>query len=230
LGEAEVTANDLVAASLRMRPDRIILGELRGPEAYAFLRAVNTGHPGSMTTVHADSAARAIEQIVLLVLQSGTQRPSVRCGGRASDMMRPLAFSAAAALASLASAAAAAQSSLSDPAGANVLAAAAVWLQEVALGTVATVAAVIAVASVGLLTLTGRLHWRRGASVVLGCFILFGSPTIVAGLLASLANERPAAPAAAAPEPPPPPALPAPTPSSKPNNTDPFAGASVSSR
>ncbi len=73
LGEADVTANDLVAASLRMRPDRIILGELRGEEAFAFLRAVNTGHPGSMTTVHADSAERAIEQIVLLVLQAGTQ-------------------------------------------------------------------------------------------------------------------------------------------------------------
>jgi type IV secretion system protein VirB11 len=73
LGEARVSANDLVAASLRMRPDRIILGELRGTEAYAFLRAINTGHPGSMTTVHADSAERAIEQIVLLVLQAGTQ-------------------------------------------------------------------------------------------------------------------------------------------------------------
>ncbi len=73
LGEAQVTANDLVGASLRMRPDRIILGELRGGEAYAFLRAVNSGHPGSMTTVHADSAERAIEQIVLLVLQGGTR-------------------------------------------------------------------------------------------------------------------------------------------------------------
>jgi type IV secretion system protein VirB11 len=73
LGEGEVNANDLVAASLRMRPDRIILGELRGEEAYAFLRAVNTGHPGSMTTVHADSAERAVEQIALLVLQTGTR-------------------------------------------------------------------------------------------------------------------------------------------------------------
>jgi type IV secretion system protein VirB11 len=73
LGEAQVTANDLLAASLRMRPDRIILGELRGEEAFAFLRAINTGHPGSMTTVHADSAERAIEQIVLLALQAGTQ-------------------------------------------------------------------------------------------------------------------------------------------------------------
>ncbi len=73
LGEAEVSANDLLAASMRMRPDRIILGELRGPEAFAFLRAINTGHPGSMTTVHADSAERAVEQIVLLALQAGTQ-------------------------------------------------------------------------------------------------------------------------------------------------------------
>lgn len=73
LGEARIDMNDLLAASLRMRPDRIILGELRGPEAYAFLRAINTGHPGSMTSVHADSAERAVEQIVLLVLQAGTQ-------------------------------------------------------------------------------------------------------------------------------------------------------------
>lgn len=73
LGEARAGTTDLLAASLRMRPDRIILGELRGEEAYAFLRAINTGHPGSMTSVHADSAARAVEQIVLLVLQAGTQ-------------------------------------------------------------------------------------------------------------------------------------------------------------
>ncbi len=76
LGEADVTANDLVAASLRMRPDRIILGELRGDETLAFLRAVNTGHPGSMTTVHADSPNSAVEQIVLLAMQSGTRLSS----------------------------------------------------------------------------------------------------------------------------------------------------------
>ena len=73
LGEAQVSANDLVSASLRMRPDRIILGELRGNEALAFLRAVNSGHPGSMTTIHADSPEGAIEQLVLLALESGTQ-------------------------------------------------------------------------------------------------------------------------------------------------------------
>jgi type IV secretion system protein VirB11 len=73
LGEAQVSADDLVTAALRMRPDRIILGELRGAEAFAFLRAINTGHPGSMATVHADSAAGAVEQIALLVSQSGTR-------------------------------------------------------------------------------------------------------------------------------------------------------------
>lgn len=72
-GEARVTANDLVSASLRMRPDRIILGELRGAEAFAFLRAVNSGHPGSMTTIHADSPEAAVEQIVMLVLEGGTR-------------------------------------------------------------------------------------------------------------------------------------------------------------
>jgi len=72
LGEARVSANDLVTASLRLRPDRIILGELRGSEAFAFLRAINSGHPGSMTTIHADTPESAIEQLVLLVLQAGT--------------------------------------------------------------------------------------------------------------------------------------------------------------
>ena len=72
LGEAAVTANELVTASLRMRPDRILLGELRGNEAFAFLRAVNTGHPGSMTTIHANSVDGAFEQLALLVLESGT--------------------------------------------------------------------------------------------------------------------------------------------------------------
>jgi type IV secretion system protein VirB11 len=73
LGEARVTTDDLLQAALRMRPDRIIVGELRGVEAYAWLRAVNTGHPGSITTIHADSPEGALEQLALIVLQSGTQ-------------------------------------------------------------------------------------------------------------------------------------------------------------
>ncbi|WP_423141125.1 P-type DNA transfer ATPase VirB11 [Parablastomonas sp. CN1-191] len=73
LGEADVCADDLLIAALRMRPDRIILGELRGSEAFTFLRAVNTGHPGSMTTIHADTPARAVDQLALLVLQTGSK-------------------------------------------------------------------------------------------------------------------------------------------------------------
>ena len=71
LGETGVSAEDLLQASLRLRPDRIILGELRGAEAYSFLRAVNSGHPGSITTVHADNPRAAVEQIALMVLQGG---------------------------------------------------------------------------------------------------------------------------------------------------------------
>ena len=70
-GEARVTAEDLVQASLRLRPDRIILGELRGREAASYLRAVNSGHPGSITTLHADSPRAAVDQMTLMVLQAG---------------------------------------------------------------------------------------------------------------------------------------------------------------
>lgn len=71
--ETNTSGEDLLIAALRMRPDRILLGELRGHEAFTFLRAINTGHPGSMTTLHADSPRRAIDQIALLVLQSGAR-------------------------------------------------------------------------------------------------------------------------------------------------------------
>lgn len=73
LGEARVDADALLAAALRLRPDRVLLGELRGREAFAFLRAVNSGHPGSITTVHADSPAGALDQIALLSLMSGVE-------------------------------------------------------------------------------------------------------------------------------------------------------------
>jgi type IV secretion system protein VirB11 len=72
LGEARVDAEMLLQAALRMRPDRILLGELRGGEAFTFLRAINTGHPGSITTIHADSAEGALNQIVMLALLNGT--------------------------------------------------------------------------------------------------------------------------------------------------------------
>ena len=75
-----------------------------------------------------------------------------------------------------------AQDSFSDPAGSGPVVGAVHWLQGTLLGTVATVIAIIAVASVGLLMLTGRMNWRYGATVILGCFILFGAASIVGGI------------------------------------------------
>lgn len=71
LGEARVSANDLLQAALRLRPDRIVLGELRGTETISFLRAINTGHPGSFSTVHANTPRGALEQIALMAMQTG---------------------------------------------------------------------------------------------------------------------------------------------------------------
>jgi type IV secretion system protein VirB11 len=70
-GTASVTMQTLLEASLRMRPDRLFVGEVRGSEAFAFLRAINTGHPGSMSTVHADTPLGAYEQLAMMVMQSG---------------------------------------------------------------------------------------------------------------------------------------------------------------
>jgi len=70
-GEARVTTEDLLQAALRLRPDRIVIGELRGAETVSFLRAINTGHPGSFSTVHANSPMGALEQISLMVMQAG---------------------------------------------------------------------------------------------------------------------------------------------------------------
>ncbi len=70
-GLAKVTTQDLIEACLRLAPSRLIVGELRGAEAFSYLRAVNTGHPGSIATLHADTPKLAIEQLCLMVLQSG---------------------------------------------------------------------------------------------------------------------------------------------------------------
>lgn len=70
-GRAQVTMQDLIEACLRLRPDRLMLGELRGKEAFSFMRAVNTGHPGSISTLHADTPELAIEQLILMIMQAG---------------------------------------------------------------------------------------------------------------------------------------------------------------
>lgn len=69
-----------------------------------------------------------------------------------------------------------------DPAGSGPIVGALRWVQGTLMGTVATVAAVVAVAVVGMMMLTGRINWRYGASVILGCFVLFGAASIVAGI------------------------------------------------
>jgi type IV secretion system protein VirB2 len=94
------------------------------------------------------------------------------------------------ALAAMATLAAPALAQGSDPQGAGPIVAALGWMQGTLLGNVATAVAVMAVAAVGFLMLTGRLNWRFGATVVLGCFILFGAGAIVSGIQATTAVTR----------------------------------------
>ncbi len=77
-----------------------------------------------------------------------------------------------------------------DPQGSGPILAALVWLQGTLLGNVATAVAVIAVAMVGFMMLTGRLNWRFGATVIVGCFILFGSAAIVSGIQSAATAMR----------------------------------------
>jgi pilus assembly protein CpaF len=74
-GTGEITIRDLVMNSLRMRPDRIVVGECRGGEALDMLQAMNTGHDGSLTTVHANSPRDAISRLEILVMMSGMDLP-----------------------------------------------------------------------------------------------------------------------------------------------------------
>lgn len=74
-GQGEVTMRDLVRNSLRMRPDRIIVGECRGPEALDMLQAMNTGHEGSLTTIHANSPRDAVTRLEMMIGMGGFELP-----------------------------------------------------------------------------------------------------------------------------------------------------------
>jgi len=74
-GEGEVSIRDLVRNALRMRPDRIIVGEVRGAEALDMLQAMNTGHEGSLSTIHANSARDALNRLETMVLMAGYDLP-----------------------------------------------------------------------------------------------------------------------------------------------------------
>jgi type IV secretory pathway VirB2 component (pilin) len=125
---------------------------------------------------------------------------------------------------------AAAPASLADPAGDGVVVGAVAWIEQTMLGTLATSIAVIAVASVGLMMLSGRVSLRYGATVIGGCFLLFGASSIAAGIQ-SLAQSGDvpdvayAEPPALSPAPPPEPSPPPP-----PSAYDPYAGATAGPR
>ncbi|MCA9154474.1 MAG: CpaF family protein [Planctomycetales bacterium] len=74
-GSGELSQRDLVRNSLRMRPDRIIVGEVRGSEVWDMLQAMNTGHEGSMTTIHANSAVDALARLEMMVAMTGYELP-----------------------------------------------------------------------------------------------------------------------------------------------------------
>jgi pilus assembly protein CpaF len=75
-GKGEITQRDLVRNSLRMRPDRIIIGEVRGAEAFDMMQAMNTGHSGSMSTIHANSARDALARVENMILMANTNLPT----------------------------------------------------------------------------------------------------------------------------------------------------------
>ena len=84
-GRGQITIRDLVRNALRMRPDRIIVGEVRGGEALDMLQAMNTGHDGSMSTVHANNPRDVINRLETLVLLAGTELPSRAIRGQISS-------------------------------------------------------------------------------------------------------------------------------------------------
>ena len=116
---------------------------------------------------------------------------------------------------------------LSDPSGSPPLVDAVLWVQHLLLGTTATAIAVLAIAMVGFLALSGRIDLRRGATAIIGCFILFGAASIANAFVQMFASSErvttavamPAPTAAISPPPPPPPSA-----------YDPYAGASVDRR
>jgi type IV secretion system protein VirB2 len=120
--------------------------------------------------------------------------------------------------------------SLADPTGSSAAVAAVQWLQGTLLGTVATTVAVISIAGIGLMMLSGRIDLRRGASVILGCFILFGASGIASGIRSLAGGDpAPAEPGLAIERWDPAP-LPPPAPPSPPASADPYAGAAVPNR
>lgn len=115
--------------------------------------------------------------------------------------------------------------SLADPAGSSPVVAAVRWLEGTLLGTIALTVAIISVATIGVMMLSGRVNLRFGATAILGCFILFGASSIVAGIQSALAGGEGAETIAAIP-----PTAPVVIPPAAPGSSDPYAGASLPQR
>ena len=96
-GRGEVTIRTLVRNALRMRPDRIVVGEVRGAEALDMLQALNTGHDGSLTTVHANSPQDAVRRVETLALMAGVGLPHAAVREQVASAHRPRRPSGAAA-------------------------------------------------------------------------------------------------------------------------------------
>jgi pilus assembly protein CpaF len=90
-GIPPITIRDLLKATLRHRPDRIIVGEIRGGEAFDLLQALNTGHSGTLSTIHANSAAQALQRFTSCVLQSGVELPYRAIKSHIADSIQVLA-------------------------------------------------------------------------------------------------------------------------------------------
>ncbi len=93
-GQPDVTLGDLLVNTLRMRPDRIIVGEVRGPEALALLQAMNVGHEGTLGTLHANSCREAIQRLETLVLMAGTEMPLKAVRGNIASALDLIVFMA----------------------------------------------------------------------------------------------------------------------------------------
>jgi pilus assembly protein CpaF len=89
-GLPAVTIRDLLKATLRLRPDRILLGEVRGGEAFDLLQALNTGHSGTLATIHANSAGQAAARFTTCILQSGVELPYKAIRGNIADVLNYL--------------------------------------------------------------------------------------------------------------------------------------------
>lgn len=142
-------------------------------------------HRGAMVQFQLGSLAQCalspfcrLSQTIPIGAQGGLVRLTTKIAGWAGSV------------AGLFHAATAQAQELADPEGSGVLVSAVQWLQGTLLGTVATVVAVIAVATVGFMMLTGRINWRYGVTVILGCFILFGAASIVAGIQSTASLGR----------------------------------------